>query len=137
MDHSAKPVFETPTKVHFFMVYDENYSHLSLPKICALRDEFPVIDGTNVREDWADSRLNLTGTNDIAWAKRKNKITESLGKSAMGVGDAVLKREDIWKAVVDRKLDRLGWTTPPTLFSTRFCLTESPEPWSIYRLLSY
>ncbi|EEH49270.2 uncharacterized protein PADG_05349 [Paracoccidioides brasiliensis Pb18] len=32
-----------------------------------------VIDGTNVSEEWREKHLGLEGTNDVEWAREKNK----------------------------------------------------------------
>lgn len=40
-----------------------------------------VIDGTNVSEEWGENNLDLEGTNDVEWAKEKNKRERSLAES--------------------------------------------------------
>ena len=92
-----------------------------------------VIDGTDVQESWGEHNLNLTGTNDILWATRKNELISSFDRYALGVATSVSKRKDIWTTAVNGKAGRLGWTTPSSLFATRFRLIGSPDPWTIYR----
>lgn len=94
---------------------------------------FDVIDGADVQESWGDKNLDLTDTNDILWAKRKNEIINSFGQDTLGVDVSLSKRKDIWTTAVNGKVDRLGWTTPSSQFITRFRLFGSPDPWTVYR----
>ncbi|KAB5530357.1 hypothetical protein GE09DRAFT_1207093 [Coniochaeta sp. 2T2.1] len=93
-----------------------------------------VVDGSDVSEEWGYEHLDLDGTTDEAWVARKNKaIIDSLDplRARFGGGIPVypLQKRDMWKAVVKSKLHRLGWTTPESLFLTRFRLRGSPDPW--------
>ncbi|KAI9891987.1 MAG: hypothetical protein M1814_002182 [Vezdaea aestivalis] len=95
-----------------------------------------AIDGSNVDLKWGKENLDLDGTNDIAWAGRKNsKIKDIYGTAGQGilVETESYLRINIWENAVITKTDRLGFKYPPDLFITRFRLHGSPNPWEIYR----
>lgn len=94
-----------------------------------------AIDGTNVDMDWALHHLNLNGTNDVAWAKRKNEAIETHATSnpAMGVGIAMREKYDIWREAVNGKRHRIGPKRSPDMFMTRFRIVGSPDPWRVPR----
>jgi hypothetical protein len=94
-----------------------------------------AVDGTNVDMEWAMHHLDLVGTNDVAWAERKNKAIEAHATSnlAMGVGLARRAKYDILREAVDGKRHRIGPKRSPDVFMTRFRLVGSPDPWEVPR----
>lgn len=90
-----------------------------------------VVDGSDVSEEWGSKHLALDGSSDTAWACWKNKLILESTRSCFGGGvptKSVQKRE-LWEWAVSTKSHRLGWTTPPSLFATRFRLLGLPDPW--------
>lgn len=119
-----------------------SYHGLPYPKLHVLIQSFleahdknslvDVVDGSDVSEAWGYENLDLDGSTDVAWAIRKNKeIISSIDTSCLGgeVPTRPVEKRELWKSVVSTKSGRLGWTTPPSLFSTRFRLHGTPDPW--------
>lgn len=72
-----------------------------------------VIDGTNVSEEWGENNLDLEGTNDVKWAKEKNKRgVEFGGKWAYSLHAREGEKN---KREMVRTQDRLDWTEPMSL----------------------
>ncbi|KAF1813840.1 hypothetical protein P152DRAFT_433382 [Eremomyces bilateralis CBS 781.70] len=88
-----------------------------------------VVDGTNVSEDWGLQHLDLSGTNDVEWALRLNKMSTH---PVPPFPTAAIKKLELWKSVVQTKIDRLGWTRPSELFTTQYRLKGSEDPWLVY-----
>ncbi|KAM5436703.1 hypothetical protein McanCB49686_001861 [Microsporum canis] len=90
-----------------------------------------VIDGTNVSEEWGEKNLDLEGTNDVEWAKAKNKKGKEFGgKWAHGAfaREGRKSKREMWQSLVRTKEDRLDWTKPKDVFLTQHrvigrCLT--------------
>ncbi|KAJ5112377.1 hypothetical protein N7532_000422 [Penicillium argentinense] len=93
------------------------------------------IDGSNVSEEWGRRYLDLEGSNDLEWANRMNQRAK---EAAQGKGwlfvhyfpTQRINRREKWESRVRSKKGRLGWTTPDSLFDTRFRLKGSPDPWT-------
>ncbi|KAJ5635118.1 uncharacterized protein N7484_008431 [Penicillium longicatenatum] len=93
------------------------------------------IDGSNVSEEWGVQNLNLDGSNDLEWTRRMNigAAEAARGKGWMFVHyfpTSTISRREQWELRVRNKKGRLGWTTPETIFETRFRLRGSPDPWT-------
>ena len=93
-----------------------------------------VVDGSDVSEEWGVQNLDLEGTNDVEWAQWKNQlIDERRGSGSSFLGGCVpvrpFAKREFWRWVVTTKEGRLGWTHPEGLFSTRFRLRGSLDPW--------
>ncbi|EEQ34976.1 conserved hypothetical protein [Microsporum canis CBS 113480] len=68
-----------------------------------------VIDGTNVSEEWGEKNLDLEGTNDVEWAKAKNKKGKEFGgKWAHGAfaREGRKSKREMWQSLVHRILGR-------------------------------
>ncbi|KAF7717318.1 Uncharacterized protein PECH_004112 [Penicillium ucsense] len=97
------------------------------------------IDGTNVSEEWGYRHLDLEGTNDLEWTTRMNQVAK---EAAQGKGwlfvhyfpTQTINKRDKWVSRIRSKKGRLGWTTPDSLFETRFRLKDSPDPWTQKRM---
>ncbi|OAX82950.1 hypothetical protein ACJ72_02701 [Emergomyces africanus] len=92
-----------------------------------------VIDGTNVSEEWGERNLDLEGTNDVEWAKEKNKRGREFGgkwaHAAFARQGRKSKRE-MWQSLVRTKEDRLDWTKPRDVFITQYRVIGAPDPWT-------
>ncbi|OJD18978.1 hypothetical protein AJ78_01006 [Emergomyces pasteurianus Ep9510] len=92
-----------------------------------------VIDGTNVSEEWGERNLDLEGTNDVEWAKAKNKRGREFGgkwaHAAFARQGRKSKRE-MWQSLVRTKEDRLDWTKPRDVFITQYRVIGAPDPWT-------
>lgn len=91
-----------------------------------------VVDGSDVSEAWGEENLDLAGPTDVAWALRKNEAIRSSTDTFRfggGVPTRPVEKRELWRRVVSTKTGRLGWTTPSSLFSTRFRLHGTPDPW--------
>ncbi|KAH6887088.1 hypothetical protein B0T10DRAFT_516043 [Thelonectria olida] len=94
---------------------------------------FDVVDGSDVSEQWGTENLDLDGTNDVEWSVQRNEdILHQPGSVPPVFGymptQRVNKRE-LWQWAVNTKQSRRGSTQPPELFSTRFRLHNSMDPW--------
>ncbi|KAJ5233019.1 hypothetical protein N7468_005975 [Penicillium chermesinum] len=93
------------------------------------------VDGSNVSEEWGTRNLQLDGTNDLKWTQTMNVAA---AEAARGRGwmfvhyypTSTISRQEKWESRVRSKKARLGWTTPESLFDTRFRLKGSPDPWT-------
>lgn len=121
---------------------ERSLNNLPYPKLSILVQSFvdtmelvglqDIIDATNIGHEWAEDSLDLTGTNDVAWALNKNRlIKSSCVNMSMGVPAATCQRKDIWESALSGKQRRLGWKYPPELFTTRFRPVGSPDPWKV------
>ncbi|KAK2867968.1 hypothetical protein FQN49_003286 [Arthroderma sp. PD_2] len=92
-----------------------------------------VIDGTNISEEWGEKNLDLEGTNDVKWAKEKNKRGEEFGgKWAHGTfaWEGRKSKREMWQSLVRTKEDRLDWTKPKDVFITQHRVIGAPDPWT-------
>ncbi|KAM5506914.1 hypothetical protein McanMca71_001819 [Microsporum canis] len=92
-----------------------------------------VIDGTNVSEEWGEKNLDLEGTNDVEWAKAKNKKGKEFGgKWAHGAfaREGRKSKREMWQSLVRTKEDRLDWTKPKDVFLTQHRVIGTPDPWT-------
>ncbi|KAH6717576.1 hypothetical protein BKA61DRAFT_598006 [Leptodontidium sp. MPI-SDFR-AT-0119] len=95
-----------------------------------------VVDGTDITEKWGLENLDLSGTNDVDWAKKKNDtIRAHLGSWNVFylIPTTAVSRRDTWEEIVQGKEARLGFKHPKELFATRFRLRASEDPWLIHR----
>ena len=91
-----------------------------------------VIDGTNVSEEWGEQNLDLDGTNDVEWAKEKNKRGKAFGgrwANGLFARDGQKSKREMWQSLVRTKEDRLDWTKPKDIF-TQYRVINSPDPWT-------
>lgn len=92
-----------------------------------------VIDGTNVSEEWGENNLDLEGTNDVEWAKEKNKRGEEFGGKwahTLFAWEGRRNKREMWQSLVRTKEDRLDWTKPKDVFITQHRVIGAPDPWT-------
>ena len=92
-----------------------------------------VIDGTNVSEEWGENNLDLEGTNNVEWAKEKNKRGEEFGgkwANSLFAWEGRRNKREMWLSLVRTKEDRLDWTKPKDVFITQHCVIGAPDPWT-------
>ncbi|KAJ5263256.1 hypothetical protein N7478_010861 [Penicillium angulare] len=91
-----------------------------------------VIDDTNVSEEWEEKGLNIKGTNDVEWAREKNKRGEEFGGMttyAMFAWGGRRDKREMWRLLVRTKEDRLDWTKLKDIFITQYCIIGDPDSW--------
>ncbi|RMJ09170.1 hypothetical protein CDV36_011224, partial [Fusarium kuroshium] len=121
---------------------ERSHRGLPFPKLSVLLQSFletanelslcDAVDGTDISEQWGVDNLDLDGINDLAWASVMNKaITDSCPHLIMFglIPTKEISKRELWESVVRKKDHRRGWTQPGELFSTRFRLHGSPDPW--------
>ena len=92
-----------------------------------------VVDGTNVSEEWGENNLNLEGTNNVEWAKEKNKRGEEFGgkwANSLFAREGRRNKREMWLSLVRTKEDRLDWTKPKDVFITQHRVIGAPDPWT-------
>lgn len=92
-----------------------------------------VIDGTDVSEEWGEHNLDLEGTNDVEWAKGKNKRGSEFGGKwahATFAREGRKSKREMWQPLVRTKEDRLDWTKPKDVFITQYRVIGAPDPWT-------
>lgn len=92
-----------------------------------------VIGGTNVSEEWGEKNLDLEGTNDVDWAKEKNKRGKAIGgrwARCPFAWDGRKSKREMWQSLVRTKEDRLDWTKPKNVFITQYRVIGAPDPWT-------
>ena len=92
-----------------------------------------IIDGTNVSEEWGENNLNLEGTNDVEWAKEKNKRGKEFGgkwAQSLFAWERPRNKREMWLSLVRTKEDRLDWTKPKDVFITQHRVIGAPDPWT-------
>lgn len=106
-------------------------SLLDMLELNALAD---LVDGMNLTEEWGEQHLDLSGTNDVPWAERKNErirasipLTEN--SCLLELGAAPFSSRETWEMIVGRKTQRLGWEyEPKELWATRFRGRDEEDP---------
>ncbi|KAH7314337.1 hypothetical protein BKA65DRAFT_609793 [Rhexocercosporidium sp. MPI-PUGE-AT-0058] len=91
-----------------------------------------LIDGMNLTEDWGASNLDLSGTNDVAWALEKNEkirgsVPLTMGSCFFEVDEGPLKTRDLWEQRVRTKQNRIGQELSPE-YTTRFRFRDDQDP---------
>lgn len=92
-----------------------------------------VVDGTDLTEKWGLENLDLSGTNDIDWAKWKNDAIRARSDSwnvLHLIATTEVSRRKLWENTVRGKEGRLGFKRPKEVFATRFRLRASEDAWS-------
>ena len=123
-------VFRSPRGLPFPKLEALAQSFLDTHDMCSLAD---LVDGTNVTKEWGHENLDLDGTNDVEWARRKNADVKDDGITpyviACTLPMARSEKRPLWEAIVDRKESRKDWKFPKHLFDTRFRLKGQPDLW--------
>ncbi|KND86476.1 hypothetical protein TOPH_08889 [Tolypocladium ophioglossoides CBS 100239] len=134
-------------------IFQRSFNGLPYPRLIILIQSFldagdllslcDVVDGSNVSEEWGSENLDLEGDVDLEWIKRKNEAIKQsrMGKYAKGAPAGMIhvkcsERRALWESIVRTKGARRGWTQPEEIFSTRFRLHGSPDPWLEHRQCS-
>lgn len=95
-----------------------------------------LIDGMNLTEEWGLQHLDLNGTNDIAWAQRKNqKIRSSVPLSEtscfLELPTSSFSPRKVWETLTRTKDSRIGPECPKcpeSTFLTRFYPRNQGDP---------
>lgn len=72
-----------------------------------------LVDGMNLTEEWGGLHLDLDGTNDIEWARRKNeKIRASVplteDSCLLELSVTPFSKKETWEQIVRGKTRRIG-----------------------------
>jgi hypothetical protein len=135
-------------------------SLLDMRDVVALAD---VVDGADISEEWGVDHLDLAGTNDVEWARRRNELLQTAAAEAAAVGDsesesgglllggngdggsgdgngggggggvAIVSRRELWREIIHEKVQRISGKYPEELYATRYRLLGSEDPWLVYR----
>ncbi|KAE9363252.1 hypothetical protein N431DRAFT_498990 [Stipitochalara longipes BDJ] len=92
-----------------------------------------LIDGMGLTEEWGSQHLDLSGTNDVAWAEEKNKrirasVPETPGSLLLELSEAPFSKKEIWDDLVRSKDRRIDLACPEGVYVTRFRTRESGDP---------
>ena len=91
-----------------------------------------LIDGMDLDEVWGHQNLDLSGTNDLAWALQKNdKIEASLpgqDTDMARVPTGTIQCAEIWSEIVNTKERRIGQELAKEYYNTRFHLKGWGDP---------
>lgn len=91
-----------------------------------------LIDGMDLSEEWGEQNLNLDGTNDVEWARKKNQaILASLPPSEdnemLLLTTGAFEKRKTWMEIVRSKRKRVG-AEMGLEQTTRFRFPNSPDP---------
>ena len=82
-----------------------------------------LIDGMDLSEEWGQENLDLSGTNDIAWATKKNAVLEAKSRAGGSISERAVSRREIWNdSAKDRRTRGGPYKYPPDVYATRFRL---------------
>ncbi|KLJ06478.1 hypothetical protein EMPG_10125 [Blastomyces silverae] len=92
-----------------------------------------LIDGMNLTEEWGQQNLDLSNSQDIVWAKRKNReIQEIIPDPDESCWHEKIEkpfsRAETWAEIVRTKERRLGDECPRETWATRFRAHNSEDP---------
>ncbi|KAK2818408.1 hypothetical protein FQN49_007928 [Arthroderma sp. PD_2] len=94
-----------------------------------------LVDGMNLTEEWGQQNLELSGTRDIAWIRRKNAKVRRLIPDPdescwyeLPEGEEGLTRKDTYENIVRTKERRIGVECPKEVYATRFCGHGDGDP---------
>lgn len=89
-----------------------------------------LIDAQDLTEEWGEANLDLEGTIDVEWAKRKNAALRSSGvESVVSLcSTAPIPRLKVWERCVKNKTRRLGFKCPKELYATKYRRHGSIDP---------
>lgn len=92
-----------------------------------------LIDGMNLSDSWGAENLDLSGTTDVAWARRKNeKIRASVpateNRFFLEVSERPQSRMKLWRSLVSTKENRMGVELPKGYYYTRFYPYNQGDP---------
>lgn len=76
----------------------------------------------DLSEEWGELNLDLDGTTDAEWARRKIALLREDGVPEAGiwVNPEPVSRREFWVHFVRGKRRRLGWKFDPEVWATRF-----------------
>lgn len=85
-----------------------------------------LIDGMDLSEKWGDDNLDLSGTNDVDWARKKNSALEAKSRAGGTISERAFSRKEIWYESAKARSTRGGpYKYPPDEYATRFRLHAS------------
>ena len=89
-----------------------------------------LIDAQDLTEEWGEANLDLEGTIDVEWAKRKNTALSSSGvESVVSLcSTAPIPRSKVWERCVRNKTRRLGFKNSKELYATKYRRHGSIDP---------
>jgi hypothetical protein len=110
-------------------------SLLDTYNLVALTD---LVDGMDLTEEWGLAHLDMSGTNDVAWAEWKNeKIRASVPLTDyscfLEVTEGRFSLKETWESIVRTKQHRLGEECPKEVFATRFRGRNAGDPRTMKR----
>lgn len=105
----------------------------SLLDTYSLVDLTDLVDGMDLTEEWGSAHLDLSGTNDIAWATQKNeRIRASVPLTdysfLLEPSEASWNSRDTWEDIVRTKRRRIGLELPAERYVTRFRHRGGEDP---------
>jgi hypothetical protein len=92
-----------------------------------------LVDGMDLFPEWGNENLELDGTNDVAWAERKNeaiRVSVPLTNTSclLECNTNAWSRRETWERIVSRKADRIGPEIPKEFYATRFRGNGTKDP---------
>ena len=96
-----------------------------------------LIDGMDLSQEWGEENLDLDGSIDVEWTRRRKDAVQAFGGNPifLGLSTAPKQRRSIWQASVLRKGARMGLKKPAAVYATRWRRHGSQDPTSIQRNL--
>lgn len=92
-----------------------------------------LVDGMNLSKEWGDDHLDLTGTNDVEWTKKKNErirknVPDDENACLFELSEIEMPRRQFWEETTGGKEHRLGFKYPKEYYATRFRLHSEGDP---------
>lgn len=87
-----------------------------------------LVDGMDLDHVWGLENLDLSGTQDIAWAKAQNEKLDATTPGQLGFATLPRSSKALCDRIANSKARRIGLEHPPGVMVTRFRVAGQGDP---------